>query len=698
MGGKRQHYIPRFLQRGFLDGQDVGAERTWLHTRGTEPRLVGIRDVGVGEEFYSKLSADGSKTLDELITELESGPIEDLSTIKRIPVGDLIDPAIAVRLVAHFTVRTAHLRTSFEQVGVLLFDEATALFSDPVRLREYLGLDNSGTDAISAQICEELLRSVPFATSNVPSAFVERLVAYLVRERFDEFYRTIGPTAIQAFTDLRQKLSWIIRGSHNNALVRAMPDLGGWAKGLPNFTWRTHTVDGAVLPDCVVLAREPDRGFTPYLLSDKNKLDLVVLPVAHDLLLVGSPSSSYEIDISSINIASASCSDRFFISYRSERGNGLSSLIGERCSQVISESLGEALSSLRNSEARNPPEQQTATYVIDVESPTTFSVTCIGFADEETASELGKVLQTIVFELARSLPLSKLDGMTFSRDYTAAVAGIDRGDPVLEPCLIQERNYGRAVAKCLTVVRESERKEHIVFDAVIADQLLSGEPALRSSAAHIIVSMLAQVAHTEIWEERLAGAKLESVDEVHRLLHGVIATVPGNYYCAKESAFVDPGAGERYATLVLDSLKDARDAIRAARLAYRQSNDLDELLRIALSRSSFVLGHTAEWLGHRDGLPTRDTFPGAVLASDLTSSELHLWLELFGRDLRNLYDIEGQFTPESVFALARHAERLLWTFQICPWLTETGHVYVSVPMGDDTDILSSQPNDRAEGQ
>lgn len=48
MAGKRQHYIPRFLQRGFLDVSDSKADRTWLYRRGEKPRLVGIRDVGVG--------------------------------------------------------------------------------------------------------------------------------------------------------------------------------------------------------------------------------------------------------------------------------------------------------------------------------------------------------------------------------------------------------------------------------------------------------------------------------------------------------------------------------------------------------------------------------------------------------------------------------------------------------------------------
>lgn len=63
MAGRRQHYIPRFLQRGFLAERDTVAERTYLHRRDAQPTLVGIRDVGVGEDFYSKFTGDGRRWL-----------------------------------------------------------------------------------------------------------------------------------------------------------------------------------------------------------------------------------------------------------------------------------------------------------------------------------------------------------------------------------------------------------------------------------------------------------------------------------------------------------------------------------------------------------------------------------------------------------------------------------------------------------
>ncbi len=91
MAGKRQHYMPRLLQRGFLTPSRPGIELTWLHRRGVAARRVSIRDVGVGEYFYSKLRDDGVATLDDLITELE-GPLDrDIKQIRAAPINQAVD-------------------------------------------------------------------------------------------------------------------------------------------------------------------------------------------------------------------------------------------------------------------------------------------------------------------------------------------------------------------------------------------------------------------------------------------------------------------------------------------------------------------------------------------------------------------------------------------------------------------------------
>lgn len=688
MAGRRQHYIPQFLQRGFLGDPRQEAERTWLHRRGAKARLVGIRDVGVREHFYSKLSADGAATLDDLITAMEHSFGAALTTIRQAPVGTLLDPKSAARLTAHLTLRTAHIRSVFQQGVTQLFDQLDDLFADPGRLREVLGLD--GADDGTIEIIDEVLREIPLGEL-VPPPFARRLTAFLVRESFDEYYEKSKPAISLAFAMLGKGLATVTRDGHNKALMTA--DQGSWEEELSQLTWRTYSVVGAIFPDCVALVQDAAGVFTPLVLREHGQMEIVILPIAHDRLLVGSKHPKIDIAVESINRASASCSDNFFISHEARDEEKLSDLIGQRCAQVISAVFDTVL--LKSSHFNPMHKQEVAvaeTRVLDTVASGvfSFSLTCLDFADADTVASLCRILQGIVQEMGRSMPLDRLDGITFAVDYSSALETVDRGDPALGVEESQPRSYGRPIAKCLRVVRAGQNKEHIVFEAGVAMGLLASDEETRAFALHMIICMLADVAYGALYKVPLEDLPRVTVDCVTSRLHSGAASAPSRYFAARASAFSDPSAGERYAELMVDSLASALDSIREARLAYRLNNDVNRLLDIAVLHVSFVLAHAAEWLGHRDGLPEQDLFPGSSLPDDLKPHSLHLWLELFGRDLRRLHDVNGQFTSMNIFALAKHVERLLWMAQICPWPTQEGDLYVSVPMGEDERLLAAR--------
>lgn len=307
-----------------------------------------------------------------------------------------------------------------------------------------------------------------------------------------------------------------------------------------------------------------------------------------------------------------------------------------------------------------------------------FSLACQGFADAETVTKLGDVMRAIVREMSRDLPLSQLDGVTFAVDYAAALENLDRGDPALQADRTRPRIYGKAIAKCVHVIRNEKRKEHLVLDAGIAGGLLDADDENRAWALHIVVGMLANVAHNALYEQRLPAMSEIPFDVISRRLHTSSSACPGRYFAARASAFADINAGERFATLCSDSLFTAQQEIRSAKQAYLVDKAMDQLLDVALLHVSSVLDHAAEWLGHRDGLPEQESFPGSSLPEKLKVHGLRDWLELFGRDLRRLYDGDDQFTTENILALSRHVERLLWTMGMFPWPTEDGRLYVSL--------------------
>jgi hypothetical protein len=123
MAGKRQHYIPRLLQRGFLHDPKEEAERTWLHRRDTEPKLVGIRDVGVEDWFYSR-NPDGLKpTLDEAITEFEGDLSATVNSFRAMSHKASVDAVLAAECVVHLVMRTNHLRNVMSKGFTSILEE-----------------------------------------------------------------------------------------------------------------------------------------------------------------------------------------------------------------------------------------------------------------------------------------------------------------------------------------------------------------------------------------------------------------------------------------------------------------------------------------------------------------------------------------------------------------------------------------------
>jgi hypothetical protein len=684
MAGKRQHYVPRLLQRGFLTPSRPGIEMTWLHRRGAKARDVSIRDVGVGEYFYSRLRDDGVATLDELITELE-GPLD--VEVKQLRDGPqrAVDAQAATRLVMHLTWRTAFLRSVFAQGAGQIVDAMASLMADADALRQRLGVDAAEPVGMVEEVLDAALQKAHVEALGLPPALMRRMLGFLLRENYETFYEQAGPPMVAALRTMLAEMPNQMRDAHNRVLEKEQTDPdrereNKWEADLAAMTWRVQAVTDAILPDCVVLAREAGGDFVPLLLAERETVDLVVLPIAHDRLLVGVVGDDAPVDVALLNLASAASSDSFFITHRPDAHEGLADLIGQRSSQVVRTQVDRALADLRFMTPAAIAEKETVAQVQKTATAEAFTYTfsANGFADEETAHEVNDVLKIVVQEVGRSLALSTLDGVTFAADLPAAVEGLDLGDPDLEPIRIQPRDYGSVVARTIDVLRDGRPKTHIVIHAGLGWQMLSEDRHEQVMAIHVLVSQLADLAHRATFGAQLEGKWATPADEVLRCFYRSASAAPGLYYSARESAFIDPAGGERYAGLVRDSLAAARTGVDQAKAAFLEDQDMDKMLNDILPRISHVIGHAAEWLGHRDGLPEQDDFPGSILRDELRSEDLYGWVEVLGRDLRNLHDVQDQFTPANIFALGRHVERLLWPMLVFAWPLDDGSPYISV--------------------
>lgn len=668
MAGKRQHYVPRFLQRGFLsepNGSGDGAERTWLHRQGSPARLVGIADVGVADWFYSRKGAPGEVTLDDAITEFEKSFSRGVKELRLSAPGTVIDSEHAARTVTHLVMRTAHLRKTLSSGVAGLFQEIDGLFTDPTRLAGMLG---SAGPALASSVTKAIRDSAQkLVPAGIPAAFSERLLTFVVRERGEELASQVAAMLSPLLPELFGGLGTIVRDSHNNMVAKPLDD-HGWVGILSGFTWTVEAGADLILPDAVALSRAGDGRLEALLFTGGADATLVLLPLSTDRMLVGRLDPSEPVDLSTFSIEAAAACQGFFISSRSQDEDGLAVTIGSGPARAMAEGIAEAVADAEKARSLAPGEFAPALPRQFEWEQFSYRVTLLDFGDDVLAKEYADVLQAVVGALSRDIPLQDLDGVTIAADYADALAKLDRGDPGLPPAASGALAYGAGVAMPVTVVRDGKRKKHLVMAADVAEGWTSDDPAVKAMCLHLLVKMLAGIANSSRFGEETTFKP----DEMGRELHLSVAHAPSKYWSAKQAAFVSPTEGLVYADLVLDSFEHAKAEIALARSRMTGPSDVNDTFLAGLETVSAVLGHAADWVGHRDGLAEGQPFDGDDLPQRLAGYGLDGWIALFGRDLAACYTEEGALDLNVVTTLSRHVERLFWSLGLFCWPEDGG--------------------------
>lgn len=681
MAGKRQHYIPQFLQRGFLaeSRKEENGECTWWHFRGNPSRLQPIRHIGVKEYFYSRLSSDGRVTLDDIITQQEQKIQNELATIKSCSTGEILESARVSKFAVHFALRAAYLRSIFDAAGKQLIAGAVSLFSTPEGARSQLGLDGAQLNCHFSSALKSASESAKKNGLDIPPPLLERLAFYYLRENPEELTRDIQPAILKAQEIFIKGLPETIATAHQKALSNG--NHTAWEDRLAALNWRLYDFESVVLPDCVVIAKDISGNWAPVLLSKEKEVVACIFPITCRRALVGTNQLDFALTAREINEASARCSSDFFIASRPM--DELSPMLAGRSREIILDHVEDALNELKGQE-QPPPSGGTELGLKGQRSDDfSFTLSTPNFTDESHSATLEIIVKSVVKELSLSIPLDSLDGVTFAVDYHAALEQLDPGKESESPSRDDLLAYGVSVSKCVSVVRGGKKKEHLVLGPAIADGFLSGDLDQERSSLQILVSMLAHIAHGPLYANTIIDNFTSFPNDFIELLNRATCRSPSNYYASRISAFADPLAGERYSILFRDCLENAHASISSALRVFENSNDVDLLISEAIKHSGNIINHAAQWCGYLDGMSAENSRmeiePDEHFMRDtLETHELTRWLDLFHQDLRKLYESPQSFTADRILSLVCHAERIIWRFNIFPWPMENGGTYITV--------------------
>ncbi|MFB0552700.1 MAG: DUF4238 domain-containing protein [Phycisphaerae bacterium] len=343
MSGKRQHFVPRFLQEGFASHANRGELFTWLYRKKTRPINTNIVNVGIEGFFYT----NGNDTkADDLITtaeEIYSNLVKELRTSSPMRVSD---PRIP-ELIAHLEVRTRHLRQNFSRTGNYILsrfldfmcDEdffagylERALRNDPSILRKAIADELEKRDLPKA-----ILETMMEVSSPLLPALIEQMMPTL--RQGAEYLRCVLPT----------KLSGAAKSGHISALKK---DKSPKVRLLRYKDLTYEVVDvqesSLILGDSAVLFHvEGPKPFKTFIDKDDG-LNAVILPLTSRRLLVGA-REGFSVSGHIWPEAIARCSLEYFIANENSYANLLlQGLIGEDADLLTRAELEDIISEIMN--------------------------------------------------------------------------------------------------------------------------------------------------------------------------------------------------------------------------------------------------------------------------------------------------------------------------------------------------------------
>lgn len=688
MSGRKQHFIPQALLRGFaIAGATTRLPKVWVFPAGRPVFAAGVDGAAAQRNFYSTISTDGTATLDDMITQYEGDRLAKLiAEVRGAKPNSPVPSAIARECIGHLALRNAHLRASFERAFGGVTDGALELLLDQGSARRLLGLDASRPSAAFRRSFQD--RGKDFAQMITGGGLPEELVEYIAfvnaKENFEDAHATMAPAMKQALSSLISTISGVVRDGHNKLLSHTLfPD--AMLKNFPFDNWRVVRSDlELVLPDCVAIILDDAGDPGPMFFGDIGAAATVAMPVSKDLLLVGGE----DINTERYNGLAASCSHSFFVSaVNDESMSGLHANIGLRALSAIDELTRATLSRakqdrLGDSDISLDADFAYRTAATDPLNPLhSFDVHFFDIGDQAFCEAVALSLKETVADVAALWPLDRLDGVTFAIDYERALAELDRGFEASRPLTTVDPAFGYGLGRWPPVMRDGQLKVRIVARVDVAALLVSHDADEKAEAAYFALNALSHVAYVDILEASVPGLILGRIsDEFVGATFDACCSAFEGYFACRHSIVARPEQLERQVELLEIACAEGARRVTEVLHAHWQHEDYNLVGDTAFDNGTHILSLLSQIIGSFDGLG-QDFAEHGNLEAVLSTYRLHKWAKALRLDLRDLWDTFGEWSgPESLAKLTWHVDRAMWGFSVLIWKNGEGARTVFAPI------------------
>lgn len=360
MSGKNQHFIPQFLQRGFINidktkkGFDKNLKSTkekqaqvWIFEKEKQPYLTNVRNKGAERFFYGPEDS----AVDKTITEAETKYGRVVNLLREHTLDTSLNDPLIPELIVHLFVRTKHFRASVEELCHLGLNMIQGLFNAPEDFVQYSsGYFQQNPNKLLEEIDKKISKFSP-AQQRIVRKEIQRnpsLLSSAINKVFVEMDH-LHPTVMQSLSSLKNDLPDISKNAHIKSLSESIaPEKR--VEQLCSLNWFlcVQSPGSYILGDAGSLYSTSNAQYN-LLLSAEEDLQYVLLPISSQHLLIGSTDSPITTpDVETINQSSAALSRDFFIaSQNTEQENLYAQQIGTKNSVLSKEHLSSTESDLR---------------------------------------------------------------------------------------------------------------------------------------------------------------------------------------------------------------------------------------------------------------------------------------------------------------------------------------------------------------
>ncbi|HAW2288940.1 TPA: DUF4238 domain-containing protein [Escherichia coli] len=333
MAGNRQHFIPRFLQRGFSNEKNGKYFTNWYRKDCFKENMI-VENIGLENKFYSHY---GDSSVDKKITENETYSYSRILNSLVDGTYNLDNRKDLAEFIYHMEIRTKNLRENMIDSWAYFGEQLKNRLLDKETLNDYF----QRNPKTIKELLQNELNKLPIPASlheQYNSMFFDNVQLWLPNAA-EKILSTLVPKFEQ---EIISKIPEIVKKVQLDVLASSEDKKINIYKNMHYKVLKTN--QSLILGDSIVIFEvSGERNFKPFYESNDD-LKCIYIPLDSYSLLYATPNPEDKPNVDGINKAIAQCSFDFFISkFHSDECQIFRSEIGKNAVIVTTEYIDEIL-------------------------------------------------------------------------------------------------------------------------------------------------------------------------------------------------------------------------------------------------------------------------------------------------------------------------------------------------------------------